>query len=343
MTFPQRLTQLSWWIIRFIQLQLFITLFSLPILIYWGLPFSLLSPLGNLIFGPVLTLFLFLSSLIFFTELLWLPNQWFIYALEKVTYWWLIFMPADNQRWLIGFAQPSSLLLFFIVIITIGIMVIRKTASLKMSIICFTALFLFFGLSLQYGSKQYSPTLKTLSCNKGALTFIASNKECIMIDPGYLGQRISANSWIQYTLIPYVIKELGRTTIDHCIILHPSGLVFQALERLCTKMKVKNIYLVYWFGDMSSHALRDYGKFKRAALAHDTCIIRLGSQSLTIGNNACITLERLASTIGYQTISYPAFACHTQIDNKDITIYSAKYINKNRAISHKNQSPKADE
>ncbi len=224
-----------------------------------------------------------------------------------------------------------------------SVMVLRKTASLYKSIFCFIILFLLFGFFLHSRSRYRSPILKTLGCNKGAINFIVTDKECVMIDPGYLGQRISTSSWIQYTLIPTIIKDFGRTTIDHCVILHPSGLVFQALERLCTKIQIKNIYLVCWFGDMSKKALRDYGKFKRAALAHGTSITRLTSQTVTLGNDTSITLKRLPTNISYQAIEYPAFACHMQIDNKDITIYSAKYINKNLAISHKNQSPKADE
>lgn len=342
MTFTQQLTKFRWWLLQFVQLQLFLTLFSLPILIYWGLPFSLLSPIGNLIFGPVLTFFLFLSSLIFFCELLSLPNSLFIYALEKTTNWWLTIMYADNQRWLIGFAKPSAVILALVVIASIAIMLIKKTATIKKSILCFILLFACLSFYMRLTQSQKTE-IKTIACNKGELTIIAGAHGCIVIDPGYLGQRIAAPSWIQYTFIPYIIKEFGSTTINHLIVLHPSGLVFQALERLCTKINIKNIYLVYWSGQMSPGSLRNYGKFKQAALHHGTSITRLGHQPLIIENDAHIALEPLQTWIHYQSISYPAFACHTQIDNKDITIYSAKYINKNHAISRKNQSPKADE
>src|SRR5437763_195216 len=105
MTISSLAKKVKFFIIRFVQLQLFITLFSLPLLISWGIPLSLLSPLGNLIFGPVLTIFLFLSSLIFFSELIGIPNGLLIALLEKITTWWLCIMHANTQSWLVGFSQ----------------------------------------------------------------------------------------------------------------------------------------------------------------------------------------------------------------------------------------------
>ena len=43
------------WVLRFLKLQLFISLFAMPILLWWGLPLSILSPIGNLIFGTGLS------------------------------------------------------------------------------------------------------------------------------------------------------------------------------------------------------------------------------------------------------------------------------------------------
>ena len=68
-------------IIQFLQVQLFLSLASLPILVAWGIPFSLATVAGNFLFSPFLTLFLLLSSLIFFTELIFIPNAWLIFFL----------------------------------------------------------------------------------------------------------------------------------------------------------------------------------------------------------------------------------------------------------------------
>jgi hypothetical protein len=49
------------YLVTFTQTQLVITLISLPILVAWGLGYSVMSLVGNLLFSPVLTLFLILS------------------------------------------------------------------------------------------------------------------------------------------------------------------------------------------------------------------------------------------------------------------------------------------
>ena len=103
------------WLMNFIYIQLLVTLISLPILVWWGIPISLLSPIGNLIFTPLLTIFLFLASLIFFLELFYIPNQWLIYLLEIVTRFWNYLITFGSNGSLIGFAKPP--LWFFILVI----------------------------------------------------------------------------------------------------------------------------------------------------------------------------------------------------------------------------------
>lgn len=95
----------------FIHLQLFLTLISWPILIAWGLPLSLMSLLGNFIFGPVVTLFLFVSALIFFCELVGIPNGSLVWLLDKITDWWVFIMHHSSSRWLISAPAPSLLAL----------------------------------------------------------------------------------------------------------------------------------------------------------------------------------------------------------------------------------------
>lgn len=339
----QKIASYRGWLLRFIQLQLFLTLLSLPILICWGIPFSVLSPLGNLIFGPALTLFLFVCSLLFFSELLCIPNGMLAYCLERITHYWLLIMHADSQRWLIGFIKPSSLVLILLVIATIMIMLMKKTATLHKSIIAFTLLFCFFAGYLTICNKTHA-RMQTIACNKGMLTIFQDKNETLIIDPGHIGRSSAAASWAQYNFMASYIKDFGTTNIDHFILLHPSGFTFQALECLCTKMAIKNLYLICWDGAMKKSGLHCYGKLKRALTNGPTALHRIGKKtiSLTIGSTK-IALEPLPSTIAYQDITYPAMVVRTQIDNQNITIYSAKYINKNHAKSHKNQTSKADE
>jgi len=120
MTLIMKITKIQRWFLRFIQVQLFITTISLPILLSWGLPISLLSPLGNLIFFPVLVLFLLLSSLVFFFEIIHIPNEWLIYCLEKVTLAWFSILSIGNGATaLIGFSKPPKLFLIALPLLTL--------------------------------------------------------------------------------------------------------------------------------------------------------------------------------------------------------------------------------
>ena len=75
---------------KFIHTQLLLNLFLFPVLVAYGLPISLLQILGNFIFIPIFTIFIFISFLIFISEILYIPNGFFVYLLELLTdiiYW----------------------------------------------------------------------------------------------------------------------------------------------------------------------------------------------------------------------------------------------------------------
>jgi len=95
-------------LLTFLQVQCFLSLVSLPVIVAWGLPFSLMTAVGNFIFSPFITIFLLCSSLIFFTELLSIPNQYLIIILEWITKIWLICLSYGSKSWLVGL--PTSLL-----------------------------------------------------------------------------------------------------------------------------------------------------------------------------------------------------------------------------------------
>ena len=104
----------------FLIVQITCTIVSLPILVYWGLPISVMSIVGNFLFLPFLTTFLVISSLIFFTQLLSIPNDFLIYLLNHFTKWWNYFLQFGKKEWLIGFANPKLFIsTFFIVLLLV--------------------------------------------------------------------------------------------------------------------------------------------------------------------------------------------------------------------------------
>jgi len=229
------------WIVSFLELQIFITLISLPILISWGLPISLLSPVGNIIFTPFVTLFLLLSSLTFFCEILYIPNRLLISGLELLyTVWqnsmnWIPFNP------LIGFTKPPSIFLISIPIITIMLMYKFKKKPTLHRVIFLTMLFM--GTYALLACIQPTYLTSALPCNRGVVTVIYDNGTVTVIDPGVIGQNRSAYSWIEYTLIPHITTTTGKTNIDHFIFLQQNKTISETLLKLAPEKIVKKIYI----------------------------------------------------------------------------------------------------
>ncbi|MCK5632802.1 hypothetical protein KAH94_03570 [bacterium] len=317
------------WLLRFVQIQLFITTVSLPILLSWGLPISLLSIIGNLIFFPFLAIFLLLSSLIFFLELICIPNQLLIFLLESVSSWWVALMSfGSHKTFLIGFTQPSIFILILIPMLAFAILQNKKTNTLNRSVfLLFLLLLCSFSFFKLISSNK--TVIESISCNGGDVSIIKSNKTTIIIDPGVIGKRISAPSWVEYTLAPQIIKSTGTTIIDHVIALQPSIMTFKALEKLCSILSIKKIYLPYWNGTLKKNGWRSFFFLKRAAEKKGTTIHSIGTykKKIKLSLDNFITITPLKESLSYQDATYPVLQTFAYIDKQSFTFYSAKYKN----------------
>lgn len=313
-------------VITFMHVQLFITLISMPILLCWGMPLSLLSFAGNFFFGPILTAFLLLSSLIFFFELLALPNWFLIYALEKLTNGWMYIMHLPSCTWLVALPKPPLAIAFVLAIIALLILHCKKIDTPAKGIIAYsTALFLS-GIFLMF-TTHWSAPIQTVDCHAGHVTLIYQHKTLILIDPGVIGQRISAPNWCEYTLMPYLAKEFGTTKIDHLILLQPNGLLFDAIAHLVEKIEIKKIYIPHWNGKIPQHWWRHYFRFAEQCKKAGCTLVRLypeNSRTIYLGSEN-ITIAPLETLISTPEYSYPAFTVTGTIDKAHIEIYSRKY------------------
>ncbi len=313
------------WLLRYIQLQLFITLISFPILIAWGLPISLLSFVGNLIFTPVLIVFLSLSSLIFFFQLCSIPNMLLIYLLEKVTcYWHFALALPQSHSFLIGFYKPSMFVLFAIPIITWLILQNKKTNSPLRSTICFLLLFFSTCTFLKYGANKQI-TVEEIPCNNCHITVFYNKEKITLIDPGAFGQKISTPSWIEFHLIPELIQKTGNNTIENLIILQPNKTTFEVIEKFCSQIQVKNIYLPYWKGTLNKATWRSFFTMKKEIEKHKTNVIRFKKRKIIeLNQNKTLTITPTKQKITYQDATFYGYKVKTNFDNKKLIIYSTK-------------------
>lgn len=256
------------YLLNSIQLQLFISFISLPFLIAWGLPISLMSPISTLVFGPFLSCFLLISSLIFFCELLYIPNDLFVWALEKVTSMWLSCLDLEQRSWLIGFCKPPLWVILLIPLIALTIIHSKKITCIIKRIVILAIFLTATCIALKL-FPYASNNIEKIPCHAGEITLINQYNACIMIDPGYIASRPSYESFIAYTLVPEIIQKTGKLELDHVIIFKFNKRILDALHFLTTKMTIKNLYLPWWNGRIPSFAWKSYAQLKKTITANN--------------------------------------------------------------------------
>ena len=281
------------YLIKFLHLQLFLTLMSWPVLLYWGLPISLASIVGNLIFGPFLLVFLLLSSLIFLGEFLSIPTTLLIWLLEYISNLWYTILLWSDRSWLLFYAQPSFIVASLVCAATLLVLHHKKLTPLQASSL-FTCLLLIFLLYLTF--TRLNPGTYPLDCFDKQLTLIATKHTTVLIDPGILGRRSSAPDYIRYTLIPQLSKK-GISHIDSIITCKPSLTTFRALATLCHYYPVNAVYIPAWHGQLTHTGWHAWEQLKSTAEKYNTQIITLDTSTalvpLSTTEHLCITSQAL--------------------------------------------------
>lgn len=232
------LTKLTSWLLSFLELQLVISLLSLPILIYWGLGISLMSILGNLIFSPLLTLFLWTASLFSVCSILHIPNSHFISALNQLTNLWNNLLVLSKPTWLIGFNSKSlwiaiAIALFIVLFYTVYKP--KRKHALPILILCVLILLTYQHNQLKQNQLHQIDNL--------SLYLLQANRKTYLIDNGALCSKHNFYSWIDYTIIPALIKSNGTTAIDTLFLYKPSKKIASVATQFAQQMNIKTIFV----------------------------------------------------------------------------------------------------
>jgi len=319
----QRIAQ---WLTHFIELQLFLSLISLPLLIAWGLPVSLLTPVANLVFNPVLTAFLFVSSLLFFTELVGIPNGLLVWCLNAITTWWTWVLDWYQNSWLIGFVKPPAWFLILILVLSLLIIACKKRYSSHVIIIAMSILFGAIFIILYVQSRLLSGVTH-VAYNNDEIVILNHAHKTVVIDTGIIGKRASAVSWVNYTLVPELIKKTGRLIIDHLIVMQPSIRTFEALASLSVKVQIKNIYLPVWSVSMPRGVWRPFFTLCERIKSDGGSVIRITEYTRTISpsHGFVVYIHPLKAQLKYSEARFPAWSVYGHIDKQSFAFYAAKY------------------
>ncbi len=289
-----------WWFLQAIRVQLVMIMLSLPFLIAWGLPFSLLSPLGNLIFNPFLVVFLFLSSLVFFCELLSIPNTLLIMLLEWISSLWLNGISYVSDSMLV---TCSSNAMFIVMPMSILVLLFNK--KLKPGIYhMLVHLLVIFIMTISIAGALYmsrrlqKPCLLTIERGACPVTLISGNSRMLMVDPGSRSSKLSISSWVTYTLLPQLARCNGTQVLDYDLILSYSLGSLNCADYLCTHALVKTIILPAKPVRLSSKTAQAFKQLVQSALTHNVILIFIKQDPLTLDLDIPVTIAAQASGQG---------------------------------------------
>ncbi|HEV2917347.1 MAG TPA: hypothetical protein VGW78_06415 [Candidatus Babeliales bacterium] len=294
------------WCINFMLMHLFLTLISLPILIGWGLPLSLVSPLGNLIFSPFLSVYLVCTVLLFFTELISVPNTLIVSALEAISHAWLWCMSLLTDAIHIGFAKPHPLFLLLIPLmacITVWYFRMRlHRCIMALSILLVSVCGILCTIPTHVQEFTVARGADTIQC------IVADNHVAIIDQQGVLSHCATADQWVLHHLIPAITQKTGHMHIDYCMLMHPRKRSFDAIAALSTVITIQHIYLPRWTGMLSKSAWHAY--------KHMCACIEAKGGSITeyevpffinLGEKAILSYIPSGKTGRYHDAVYPIF------------------------------------
>jgi hypothetical protein len=195
-----------------------------------------------------------------------------------------------------------------------------------------------FGLYVQ---SRFASGIGSVSYHNDLLPIVYHGKHTIVIDQGIMGKRASAVSWVNYTLIPELIKQTGRFSIDHMIVLQPSIRTFEALVALSAKVHINAMYIPIWTGSIPRGMWRHFFILTERIKQQGGKVIRIGkyASTITLSSDFVVSIKPLGAQLKYGEAIFPALSVQGQIDEQSFAFCPAKYRNKRVTFSeHKGVS-----
>ena len=269
------------WIARyvsnFLKVQLALTLTSLPILVSWGLPISFMTVVGNFIFVPVLTVFLIISSLLFFTELVHMPNGILVVLLSHTTTVWEWMLSFGRKEWLIPIAQPNTVTgyaLLAVLILFLLRFLLRVTVRFFTFVVIVSLLVAGVGQYVHQRAQEKS-YIRVVPGSREKLAILRNMDHSLTIsDDGFFNRKQSPDKYVSFELKPYIIKKYGTMAIDTITLKKPKQGSFKAALELCDTFTVKKVKMAYFNHELSKSGWRSFFELKRFLVRNDIALER---------------------------------------------------------------------
>ncbi len=192
-----------------LMLQILLSIAALPFLLWWHMPYPLLSIVGNLVHPIFLTAFLFLASILFFAVLFGLPHATLGSLLVSVTTVWdhLLDTPLPAGwialRWwyLLPAASVASIIIAHL------FQEFRWHHAKKAGMLLFV---LNASTGLWQIKASNNPAVSILRKGEYTVLFVPNPDNSIdIIDHGYIGHARDTKAVIHYDILPHLFFTYG--------------------------------------------------------------------------------------------------------------------------------------
>lgn len=265
------------WLLYALETQLFITLCAVPFLLSWGLPLSTVTIVGNILFAPILTMFLFLCAIVFFTQLMGIPNDWLMPLMHWYSDTWLWLLNQGSQKWLIYIPCPSGIILAGLMAATLFILcATRYTIYQRIGLWGVLLGLVVLGLPQQ----KLPDGSITIPVGTKEIKIMHREGRTVLIDEGVL-QR-APDAWVRSTFMPAYTKQFGSAPLDYCVVTQPRVRTLKQLANLCRALKVRTIYLPAWANNAPVTWWQALGHLRNASRKHKTEVLPIGTEDIQL-------------------------------------------------------------
>ena len=199
--------RVSVWLLNFACTQLFVTAFSMPILAYWGLPISALSPIGNLVSAPIMAVFIFLSCLIFFSELLLIPNGVLLKLLQLCSKLILKLVSLGSNFWLCGLKEGP--MLFVVPFLALWVVFNFKGATrfwMLFMVVCFI-----FPINRLFPTENF---IQNFKLNNSKVILEYNGHEVQLSCKAKIGTFHNLSDFLEYRISTFLYRKTGKNCLN---------------------------------------------------------------------------------------------------------------------------------
>ena len=250
-------------LLAFIQTQLIVTLVAIPLLVGWGLGFSLMTFVGNLIFTPLLMLTIMLSSLLFFTQLLTIPNEWLVSLFSLTTHTWDNILQWGNKNWMIVFAHPGIIPLALIPIITFLLLKHRSINTQAKRIAGMSVLLVLTYAGLWLYQKQTNIYCAKEFKSHGFSVFLVDQNHIKFVDHTFFNTKASVDKTVEFELKQTLVKHFGNRMIKELVLANPGQRSFAGAQQLCRHFTVKTVVIPFFTKKLTKYGWYCFFSLKR--------------------------------------------------------------------------------